>query len=431
MIKDTTLIQNNLFIVRNYIIENDINIEILNNKDIRPLMHIFSKFNDFRDIKRTSYKIDSMIMMILVSKICWRIDSFLDIEWWCKTRCYWLKEVGIIKDLKVPSHDTFRRFFIYFNFESIQDYIVLLIEKLFDKILKHSKKYKKEYKQLCVDGKEFRGSGRKENTLNPHSNLSTLNIYDAGNGTCILNKELTSKDSEIKAFQELIPSLDCKRVIFTGDALHCQRKTCKLIKENKGDYIFAIKNNQESIKRDIELVFSNKLKYANDIKVIKRNNRTLYIQLIESKELSDIDMIGTKAYIKMISTTHNKKESSQRYFISSLNSINAIVEGIENRWEIEGTYHMMKDKYLYEDNCTCEDKRIIKNMSIMNSIIVSLYLLYYSLAKLKRPKEARLRLGVDTEENLFKLLNLLQGRSLAKLINQTKKEKGKTNFNIR
>ena len=64
----------------------------------------------------------------------------------------------------------------------------------------------------------------------------------------------------------------------------------------------------------------------------------------ESKELSDIDMAGTKAYIKMISTTHNKKESSQRYFISSLNNINAIVEGIENRWEIEGTYHMMKDK---------------------------------------------------------------------------------------
>lgn len=47
-------------------------------------------------------------------------------------------------------------------------------------------------------------------------------------------------------------------------------------------------------------------------------------------------MIGTKAYIKMISTTHNKKESSQRYFIFSLNNINAIVEGIENRWEIDG-----------------------------------------------------------------------------------------------
>ena len=70
-------------------------------------------------------------------------------------------------------------------------------------------------------------------------------------------------------------------------------------------------------------------------------------------------------------------------------------------------------------------------MSILNSIIVSLYLLYYSLAKLKRPKEARMYLGIDTEENLFKLLNLLQGRSLGKLIKQTKKEKGTTNFNIR
>ena len=431
MIRETELIQNQLYIVRNYIAENDINIDLIDEKDIRPIMHVFNKFNDFRDVKRTSYKIDSMIMMILVSKICWRIDSFIDMEMFCHSRRYWLKKVGIIKDLNVPSHDTFRRFFIYFNFEEMQDYIVLLIEKLFNKILKYSKKYQKEYKQLCVDGKDFRGSGRKENTLNPHSNLSTLNIYNPGNGTCILNKALTSKESEIKAFQDLIPLLSCKRVIFTGDALHCQRKTCQLIKENKGDYIFAIKNNQETIKKDIELVFSNKLKYKNQIQIIERNNRVLYIQLIDNKEVSDIDMIGTKAYIKMISKTHNKKESKEHYFVSSLSNTKAIVEGIENRWEIEGTYHYMKDMYLYEDKCTFEDKRLVKNMSILNSIIVSLYLLYYSLAKLKRPKEARMYLGIDTEENLFKLLNLLQGRSLGKLIKQTKKEKGTTNFNIR
>jgi len=55
------------------------------------------------------------------------------------------------------------------------------------------------------------------------------------------------KESEIPSVRKLIEMLDLKNVTFTLDALHCQEKTLKTIRETKNHYIIGVKKNQKNL----------------------------------------------------------------------------------------------------------------------------------------------------------------------------------------
>lgn len=45
----------------------------------------------------------------------------------------------------------------------------------------------------------------------------------------------------------MLTYLKVKGKIITADALNCQRETCKIIIEKKGDYVFSLKKNQKNL----------------------------------------------------------------------------------------------------------------------------------------------------------------------------------------
>ena len=61
--------------------------------------------------------------------------------------------------------------------------------------------------------------------------------------------------NEITAALELLKSLPLAGSIVTGDAIFAQRKICRVIVEQRGDYFFTVKDNRPGLKRDIALVF--------------------------------------------------------------------------------------------------------------------------------------------------------------------------------
>ena len=53
----------------------------------------------------------------------------------------------------------------------------------------------------------------------------------------------------------MLTYLDVEDKIVTADAMHCQRETCRRIVENKGAYVFGLKENQPSLLEDVRLFF--------------------------------------------------------------------------------------------------------------------------------------------------------------------------------
>lgn len=65
-------------------------------------------------------------------------------------------------------------------------------------------------------------------------------------------KILNHKESEIPKVKELIKALDLSGVIFTLDALHCQKETVKTIVKTGNDYCIGVKGNQKKLYRQIK-----------------------------------------------------------------------------------------------------------------------------------------------------------------------------------
>ena len=47
--------------------------------------------------------------------------------------------------------------------------------------------------------------------------------------------------------QQLIKELDLEGIVFTIDALHCQKETTKTIIDNNNDYVIGVKGNQKKL----------------------------------------------------------------------------------------------------------------------------------------------------------------------------------------
>jgi len=75
---------------------------------------------------------------------------------------------------------------------------------------------------------------------------------------CASKKKGEGKNCEQKAAQRMISSRkDLSNTIVTADALHCQRKTARLIVERGGEYIFQVKNNQKNVRKQAALKTKN------------------------------------------------------------------------------------------------------------------------------------------------------------------------------
>ena len=60
------------------------------------------------------------------------------------------------------------------------------------------------------------------------------------------------KKSEIATVKQLIEMLDLKGVIFSLDALHCQKDTVKTIAKSKNHYVVGVKGNQKNLHKQIK-----------------------------------------------------------------------------------------------------------------------------------------------------------------------------------
>ena len=116
---------------------------------------------------------------------------------------------------RLPSYSTVRRVIQGIDFN---DFTMIFYE--------WSKNYIeiKKGDWLNIDGKAIKGTFDKNNIKRQHF-VNLISIFSEQTGTILsVGKILNSKESEIPKVRELIERLDIKGVVFTIDALHCQKK---------------------------------------------------------------------------------------------------------------------------------------------------------------------------------------------------------------
>ena len=101
---------------------------------------------------------------------------------------------------------------------------------------------------LSVDGKTLRGAHDVGETA-PHL-LSAILHQE---GLVLAQRAVGEKTNEIPELPHLLAPLSIEGAVITADALHAQKETARYVVEvKKADYLFTVKDNQPTLKQDIE-----------------------------------------------------------------------------------------------------------------------------------------------------------------------------------
>jgi ribosomal protein L30E len=98
-----------------------------------------------------------------------------------------------------------------------------------------------------MDGKAIGGTVK--NPHNRHQQFTSLVSVFSSKQQQVLatGKVELGKKSEIATVKQLIEMLDLKGVVFSLDALHCQKDTVKTIVKSKNHYVISVKGNQKKL----------------------------------------------------------------------------------------------------------------------------------------------------------------------------------------
>ncbi|HJK86379.1 MAG TPA: ISAs1 family transposase, partial [Candidatus Megaira endosymbiont of Nemacystus decipiens] len=106
-------------------------------------------------------------------------------------------------------------------------------------------------KQIAIDGKSICSTSKSDKGL-----LHLLSAYSPEIKGVIRQTKSDLAGGEIKAATKIIPDINIKNKVITGDALFSQEELCSTIVKNQGHYLFKVKRNKKRIIQDIEQIFN-------------------------------------------------------------------------------------------------------------------------------------------------------------------------------
>ena len=387
-------------------------------RTIKRLIRLLKGVDDARIVNMTDYPLHEILLIAFLA-ILGNSSSWNEIEKFGKMKEKWLRKFLVLKN-GIPSHDTFRRVFALVDSAQLERATVFFLMENIDKIKKSLSIGSEGKRLMCVDGKEERGTGRKYDSDAKQPNLQLLHVYDASDGICLFSRPIEEKTNEIPTAQDILKELQLKNTIVSFDALHTQKRTIAIIAAGKGDYIGALKGNQETCFNEVADYFTeeNKKKIrekgVNYYKTLdkahsqvetRRFYLTTSINWFEDKE----DWPHLKGFLCYETATYDtitKKETKEcRYYITSMKDIQTCAEAVRGHWSVETQLHWHLDANMGEDDNTTADRNAFTNLSIMNKLALSLYKLAQPLMENNSIRMIRKVFSWGYEESIALLLN--------------------------
>lgn len=215
---------------------------------------------------------------------------------------------------------------------------------------------------IAIDGKTVRRSGHKKAGKAP---IHMVSAFAARQRLVLGQVKVADKSNEIMAIPKLLKMLVIEGAIVTIDAMGCQREIAKVILEKKADYVLALKGNQGSLRKDVEL-FANEQK-ANGFADTKISQATTIdsdhgrIETRKTTVIHDVgwlqerhDWPGLKAVVMVESVREcsGKTELETRFYLTSLVMLATLMGPIvRSHWAVENSLHWVMDMIFRDDEC--------------------------------------------------------------------------------
>src|SRR6516225_5564548 len=214
-------------------------------RDPAAFQEHFKNLNDPR-VKRTRKHPLINIVFIAVCGVLSGANSFAAIEEFGLDRRTWFARFLDLTN-GVPSDDTFARVLARLDPGAFERCLLSWIRAVQEVT---------ENRLIAIDGKTLRGSyDRRDGKAAIHM----VSAWASENKLSLGQVVVDEKSNEITAIPELLRLLDVSGALVTIDAMGCQTEIAERIREGKGDYVLAVKQNQPTLYERVEEAISEAL----------------------------------------------------------------------------------------------------------------------------------------------------------------------------
>jgi len=263
---------------------------------------------------------------------------------------------------------------------------------------------------IAIDGKSARQAERNTAT----GCLTLVSAWATENRLTLGQVAVPDGSNEIGVIPELLRTLDLSGAIVTIDAAGCQVANARIIREQGGHYLLAVKGNQPSLRGAVEAVFADACErdfagVATDgqsaVEDGHGRHEERYVTVIADPQGLPEDWPDVAAVVQVNREREvgGKNTSTTHFYITSYAGTAAEIAGwVRGHWGIENGLHWVLDVVFREDDSRVREGNAGANLAMLRRVAVSL--LRRAPGKRTTPTK-RLKAGWDDDY----LLLVLQG----------------------
>jgi len=324
--------------------------------------------------RRRRSRIAHPLLNIVVMAVCGVIagaDSWEEIARFAGLRRGWLAK---FLDLRpgIPSPDTFGRVFAALDPVAFQRCLLAWVSALHEV---------SGGEIIAIDGKAAREAMARARAIGP---LCLVSAWATAHHLVLGQVAAPAGSNELGALPKLLELLELHGAIVTLDALGCQKEIVETIVQQGGDYVIAVKGNQEKLLDAVYAAFEQALDADRGTTLHKRERghgrtETRLCTVIEVPDdfpeqalwagLQSLALVS-REYVDSKGQTH----AGARYYISSLPARRArtIAKAVRSHWSIENQVHWAMDVSFGEDTNRAREANAQANLGMLRRMALSL-----------------------------------------------------------
>lgn len=318
------------------------------------------------------------VLTIAVMAVLAGADGPTAVARWAKLKSGFLR--GLL-DLPhgVPAKDVFRRVLCCLNPAAFQACFGAWLEQLRLNAAAHESLRR----LLAVDGKTSRRSHDRAKGLGP---LHSVSVWACDARLTLAQVACDEKSNEITAIPEVLKLVPLEGAVVTIDAMGTQTAIAAQIVDGGGDYVLALKGNQDTIHRavaehmdrafEVDYAVAGARTHSTQETGHGRKETRMYVHMPVPDKLpgaarwKGLKSIGAAL---LVCEREGKQTYETRYFLSSLPvGVKLFARAVRSHWGIENTCHWSLDFTFREDQSRIRDRRSHENMAWLNRFALSL-----------------------------------------------------------
>jgi predicted transposase YbfD/YdcC len=346
--------------------------------DVKEVVRHFQHLEDPRSTVNRRHPLDSVVVIAIMAVLA-GANGPTAIAKWANIKA---EVLLTLLDLPhgIPQKDVFRRVLATLKPDAFQACFTMWLTALRAAAAEATGV---ERPTLAIDGKTLRRSHDHRRNLGA---LHSVSVWASEFGLTLAQVATAEKSNEITAIPVLLSLIDIHGAIITIDAMGTQTAIAAKIIEGGGDYLLALKGNQETLYDAVIDHINEQTKTdfrgigARRLDIVEKNHgrieRRTYIQMPAPKSLPGFNKwkgllsIG----IAILGCLRDGKETAEvRYFISSLPvQVKQFAHSVRSHWGIENSCHWCLDVTYREDESRIRDEHLRENFAWLNRLTLSL-----------------------------------------------------------